>query len=356
MSDGPIRVLLVEDNSADARLVGEMLAEASTAQFQVSRVERLGQALESLAGNSFDIILLDLSLPDGFGLETVVQTAAAAPHLPIVVMSGLSDEDLAVRAVQAGAQDYLVKGYVDSHLLVRSIRYATERKRAEEALRDTEQRIRQLAAAAVQAHEEERQWLAYEIHDSIVQTLVAVYQQIQMFQSMSEGNPRARKVAERASATQQEAIHQIRDITTQLYPPALDAFGVVPLIEDELRRFQEDTGCDTKFDTNCSERLPRHMEVTVYRIFHEALTNIGRHAASAGKVAVSLAREDGLVSLQVQDDGPGFDVDGSTPPKLVGGLMSMRRRSEIIGGTLEVTSGPGRGTRVAFHLPVSDGG
>ncbi len=141
MSDGPIKVLLVEDNPADARLVGEMLAEAGETAFCLSHVERLDRALESLAEDRFDVILLDLSLPDGYGLDTVVQIAAAAPSLPIVVMSGSSDEDLAVRAVQEGAQDYLIKGRVDGGLLVRSIRYATERKRAGEAQRESEAEI-----------------------------------------------------------------------------------------------------------------------------------------------------------------------------------------------------------------------
>jgi PAS domain S-box-containing protein len=134
MSDKPIKILLVEDNPADANLIKGMLAEATTVRFDLSQVMRLSKAQKSLAEKSFDIIILDLSLPDGQGLDTVVQTRIAAPGIPIIVMSGLKDEEMAIKAVHEGAQDYLVKGHVDSDILIRSIRYAIERKHAEEEL------------------------------------------------------------------------------------------------------------------------------------------------------------------------------------------------------------------------------
>lgn len=111
-----------------------MLSESTTVRFGLAHVKRLSEARESLAGEGFDIIVLDLSLPDGHGLDTFVQTRIAAPGIPIVIMSGLGDEELAIKAVQEGAQDYLIKGQVDSDLLVRSMRYAIERNQAEEAL------------------------------------------------------------------------------------------------------------------------------------------------------------------------------------------------------------------------------
>lgn len=102
MSDKPIKILLVEDNPGDAQLVKEMLAEATTAKFESRHAERLAEALEILSGESFDIVLLDLSLPDGHELDTVVQARLASPAIPIVVMSGLGDEELAIKALQEG--------------------------------------------------------------------------------------------------------------------------------------------------------------------------------------------------------------------------------------------------------------
>lgn len=142
MENSPtIKILLVEDNPGDARLVNEMLAEerrrSLSSRFDLVHVGCLDDARSTVQnGDPFDIILLDLSLPDQNGLETVSLMHQAAPDMPIVVMSGTNDEVLAVKAVQTGAQDYLVKGHVESYGLVRALRYAIERKRIEMAERE----------------------------------------------------------------------------------------------------------------------------------------------------------------------------------------------------------------------------
>jgi diguanylate cyclase (GGDEF)-like protein len=130
----PINVLLIEDNPGDARLVKEFLTETGNAQFNLTHVERLEEAFSRLSENNFDVVLLDLSLPDAQGLGTVQRIQIEFPAVPIVVLSGMSDERLAVQAVQGGAQDYLVKGEGGGSLLMRSMRYAIERKQTEERL------------------------------------------------------------------------------------------------------------------------------------------------------------------------------------------------------------------------------
>ena len=125
---------MVEDNPGDARLVREMLADERPGACVVDHVERLSDAVGQLDSDAVDVVLLDLSLPDAQGLETLAQVHVANPKVPIVVLSGHSDEDLAVQAVQNGAQDYLVKGQGTGDLLHRAIRYAIERKRLEEQL------------------------------------------------------------------------------------------------------------------------------------------------------------------------------------------------------------------------------
>jgi signal transduction histidine kinase len=144
MSLLPIKVLLVEDNPGDARLLREALAEIARARFDLTHVERLGEAIRRLEEERFDIILLDLSLPDAHGLDAVVWAHGQVSHLPIVVLTGLESEEVAAETLRQGAQDYLVKGKVDGHLLVRSIRYAIERKRAEEQIQESLRRLRAL--------------------------------------------------------------------------------------------------------------------------------------------------------------------------------------------------------------------
>src|SRR6266581_2503089 len=142
MNDQCIKLLLVEDEAVCAALVQEMLTSASASPFAVTRVKRLGEALERVGQDRFDVALLDLALPDGHGLRTYSELHARAPALPIIVLTGCDDEELALQAVREGAQDYLVKGQWDGRMLGRVIRYAIERKRASEALRRSEEFFR----------------------------------------------------------------------------------------------------------------------------------------------------------------------------------------------------------------------
>ncbi|HEX8438102.1 hybrid sensor histidine kinase/response regulator [Archangium sp.] len=133
-----LRLLLVEDNPGDARLLQEELKEVPSVRFEVRHVTRLADAVQVVEEPGLDVVLLDLSLPDGHGLSNIERLLQASPALPVVVLTGTDDEQLAVKAVHAGAQDYLVKGQVTGPLLVRALRYAIERKRAEEGLKREE--------------------------------------------------------------------------------------------------------------------------------------------------------------------------------------------------------------------------
>lgn len=129
-----MRVLLIEDNLGDAELVQEMLKEAP-GSFTIHVAERLGIGLKFLASHDVDVVLLDLGLPDSRGLETFTKLQTRFSHLPVVIMTGSNDEALGIQAVQHGSQDYLVKGQVEGRLLRRTLVYAIERKKAEEAIR-----------------------------------------------------------------------------------------------------------------------------------------------------------------------------------------------------------------------------
>lgn len=129
------RVLLVEDDIGDAYILSHMLREEGGAEFELEHVRRLGEGMERLSDGHIEILLLDLDLPDSFGLDTFRHVHTQYPDIPVLVLSGHEDESIALEAVQNGAQDYLFKGKVGGQLLVRAIRYAIERHQLKETLR-----------------------------------------------------------------------------------------------------------------------------------------------------------------------------------------------------------------------------
>lgn len=139
-----LQILLVEDNPDDAELLQEIIADVQENSYSLVHVERLKDAHNCLKKNQFDVILLDLSLPDKQGLDTVTQTYCLAPDLPIVVLTGFNDQDMALEALRQGAQDYLVKGKIDHHLLFRSIHHAIERAQTLKRLRQSEEQLQRL--------------------------------------------------------------------------------------------------------------------------------------------------------------------------------------------------------------------
>jgi PAS domain S-box-containing protein len=143
---GEIGVLVIEDNPGDARLIRELMEESGPGRFKIRVATDFKQGLAALAEARYDIALLDLSLPDSSGLSGLLRLRAEYPELPIVIMTGFNDEELAVQATRAGAQDYLIKGESPSHALARSVRYAIERKLSERELERSEAIYRTLFA------------------------------------------------------------------------------------------------------------------------------------------------------------------------------------------------------------------
>src|SRR5262245_20783874 len=135
MDQDSVQLLLIEDNPIDVLLLKELIAAVAPGRFVLTTVERLAAGLERLVTGDFSVILSDLSLPDSQGRETLLRLRAAAPEVPVVVLTGLNDEALGMQLIQAGAEDYLVKGQVSSQLLLRSILYAIERKQVREELK-----------------------------------------------------------------------------------------------------------------------------------------------------------------------------------------------------------------------------
>lgn len=185
MQSKPINILLIEDSMEDTIIIREMLNDSSKIPFQLSYVDRLKNGFEKIFQESFDLILLDLNLPDSWGFDTFIRTYDQAPELPIVILSGFDDEDVAIRAVREGAQDYLIKGEIDGRLLSRSIYYAIERKNIEKELMKSQKDLRKL----IHWHEEELEQtgkkliMQEQINESLEAEVADMAQKLDMEQS-----------------------------------------------------------------------------------------------------------------------------------------------------------------------------
>jgi signal transduction histidine kinase len=279
------------------------------------------------------------------------------------VLTGFQDEALGDQALKEGAQDYLVKGQVDSKLLARSLRYAVARKAAEEALLQqgvalarAEELLRS-RQRIMAAEERVRRDIAAQLHDGVREKLIILKGRLQgILKGVNSASETTRSLGEVIDGLNQVIERQVGALSRRLYPSALshgivpvfqsfrDQFGAVPAIEMELDEELMRPGSAGR------NLLPEHVGLAAYRIAEEALTNVVKHA-KAGKAIVRLdTHRAGWLRLTVRDDGQGFDAE-SAPHGL--GMATMQDYAGAVDGKCVVHSAPGAGTEVEAVLPLS---
>ncbi len=231
-------------------------------------------------------------------------------------------------------------------------RNITERKRAEEQLKQSREQLRALSAKMEMIREEERARIAREIHDELGQGLTALKMDLVWLTNRLSQEPKMLRQRTRTmSKLIDSTILSVRRISSELRPGVLDDLGLTAAIEWGAREFQKRTGIHHQFSSNKEEfDLTKDCATAVFRIFQETLTNVTRHAR-ATRINVSLEENAGSLLLEIRDDGRGITEKEISNPKSMG-LLGMRERALLFGGEIKISGAPGKGTTVRLEIPL----
>ena len=261
------------------------------------------------------------------------------------------------KTIWADAAASLVRGDLGEPLYVMGvIQDITERKQADEQLRASQERLRQLAARVVEAREEERTRIARELHDELGQVLTGLNMRLESLAADCSGNRASRAEIGRHIARMSEivrtSIGSVKRICAELRPSVLDHFGLAAAIKWQAQEFESGTGIKCAI-TQMPENLvfTPEQSTTVFRIFQEILTNVARHAR-ASRTSVTLSTGPKWLTLSVRDNGVGLRKDKQDDPRALG-LLGMRERASLLGGTIQFKAVRGRGTNVTLRLPAA---
>jgi signal transduction histidine kinase len=352
-----INLLVVEDSELDYELLLAILGrdQALTGlRVRAQRVEDEAGMRAALGAGPVDVVVTDHNLPRFDSFAAITTAKQFDEDLPVLVLSGEMGEDLAVTALHAGADDFILKARMFrlAPALRRSLQAAEARRSARRqsaALAESEAKLHALTQHLERVKEEERRLIAREIHDDIGTTLTAL--KFELTRLARELDSRS-FAAPSVNAMQELLAHAVTAsdrIQHDLRPPVLDA-GLVAALQWLVQGFRNRTGVTTEFESNREEAdIAPDRAAALYRVAQEALNNVAKHA-HASRVSVQLFAAPDEVSLEIADNGVGFDPHGlgATPGFGVRGLVE---RARGFGGWAEVNGTPGRGTTVMFSIP-----
>ncbi len=377
MSAEPLKVLLVEDNDDDAALI---LAELNgggyrTEHQRVYSRESMRDALEN--DQDWDVIISDHNLPGFSSTEALLLLLENEENVPFIIVSGTIGEEQAVEAMKAGARDYVMKDKLSR--LVPAVRNAIKetlairaRRRAEEEIKESRKRLRELASHLESVREEERHTIARDIHDELGGILTALKMDISWLRKRCpDENIEWQQKMVAMGDLADSAIQSVRRIITELRPSILDDLGLIATLEWQLNDFSNRYGIATHMRQELGDYLlglyevadgdahpmarcfesPEHA-VAVFRIFQEGLTNVARHAR-ASSVWVTLTLDGERLSLEIEDDGVGIDGEKMSRSGSYG-ILGMHERALQMGGEVEVTASTRGGCRVGLWVPVRE--
>lgn len=362
MPDAPplLTILVVEDNPADLFVLEGLLWKTRLNIEKIFRANSFGEAVLLLENNKPHLILLDLSLTDSAGIDSFEHINQIASDIPIIVLTGLADMEMALETMSKGAQDYLVKGEFEEKLLAKSIQYSIERKKnlentlstrmAMEQKLEEERNLKQkeIAEAVIIAQEKERHDLSRELHDNVNQQLTVAMMYIASAEKKQEGGS---DILKQSANFIFNAIEEIRKLTKNLVTPLIKDFGLVKAIDSivddvaALNTVQIHFNSDSFFEND----IQYDFKLSIFRIIQEQVSNVLKHAA-ASHCNIELGRNEKMIYLFVSDDGIGFDT--STQKNGIG-IYNITSRVELFNGSIFIHSAHTSGCSMKINFPLS---
>ena len=353
----PIRILLIEDDEDDYVLVKDFLSEVSTFNYVLDWESNHEAGLSVLIRENHDVCLLDFRLGSRDGLDLLRESLKKNVKTPIILLTGKGNDAIDLQAMELGAADYLIKGQTNGDQLKRAIRYSIERKRVNDILNESKEQLKALSSQLIIAQEEERKQVAGEIHDAIGSSLSAVKFTVERALSkIRQTAPEISGLLEPIIPIVQESIEECRRIQQALRPPMIDNLGLLATLSWFTRTFQSVySHIRIEKEIGLKEKdLPINLRMVIFRIIQEAMNNLAKHS-QADWVGLILQKSKGRIELFVRDNGKGFNVNrllARKGPKKGMGLLSMKERALLSGGTLSVESAVGKGTVVKAVWPI----
>ncbi|HTM61903.1 MAG TPA: response regulator [Burkholderiales bacterium] len=342
------KILLVDDEPKSLFALQELLSGLG----QNLLIAQSGEeALRLALKNDFAVILLDVRMPgiDGFETARLIRSRERSRLTPIIFLTAAADEMSSMfRGYEVGAVDYLQKPVVPE-ILKSKVAVFVELHRKTERLRESEEKLRSLAAHLISVREEERAHIAREIHDELGQVLTGLKMEVTWLAKRLREKPLLEKTDSMCKLID-TTVQTVRKIATGLRPEMLDDMGLIAAVGWQAKEFQKRTGI------RCRAKLPPEVKfdidisTTMFRIFQEILTNVARHSR-ATRVDIELLLSPDRVGLEVVDNGVGIADEDLNGKKSLG-LLGMNERALLFGGEVKITGTPGHGTRVSVSIPM----
>src|SRR3954452_1526691 len=342
------KILLVDDEPKSLFALQELL---STLGQNLMIAQSGEEALRLALKNDFAVILLDVRMPgiDGFETARLIRSRERSRLTPIIFLTAAADEMGSMfRGYEVGAVDYLQKPVVPE-ILKSKVAVFVELHRKSERLKESEDKLRRLAAHLISVREEERSHIAREIHDELGQVLTGLKMEVTWLAKRLREKPLLEKTESMCKLID-TTVQTVRKIATGLRPEMLDDMGIIAAVGWQAKEFQKRTGIRCRAKLPPEVKFDMDISTTMFRIFQEILTNVARHSR-ATRVDIELIVSEERLGLEVTDNGVGI-TDSDLNGKKSLGLLGMHERALLFGGEVKITGTPGHGTRVSVNIPI----